>query len=191
MNILKNDGPAAGGGSGGKAHGRALAAGGAIGGKAHGRALAAGGGIGGKAHGRALAAGSANINKLGWTALSLILPAMILLTWLYVAGRGLVPALLLPEPRIVMEEFSRQLTAGTIIGDISISLMRILKGYGLAVLFGGGLGIVMGMSIPAERFFSLTFTSIRQIPMMAWVPLLVMWFGIGEASKVAVIFMAA
>jgi sulfonate transport system permease protein len=49
----------------------------------------------------------------------------------------------------------------------------------------------MGMFVPAERFLSLTFTSIRLIPMMAWVPLLVMWFGIGEASKVAVILMAA
>ncbi|MDR2770912.1 MAG: ABC transporter permease [Clostridiales Family XIII bacterium] len=121
----------------------------------------------------------------------MILPLLILFAWLYVTGEALVPALLLPKPRIVLNEFIVQLTVGTIIEDISISFGRIVKGFGLAVLFGGGLGIIMGMFVPAERFFSLTFTSIRQIPMMAWVPLLVMWFGIGEASKVAVILMAA
>jgi sulfonate transport system permease protein len=130
-------------------------------------------------------------NKMAWTLFSLILPLLILFAWLYVTGEALVPALLLPKPRIVLNEFIVQLTVGTIIEDISISFGRIVKGFGLAVLFGGGLGIIMGMFVPAERFFSLTFTSIRQIPMMAWVPLLVMWFGIGEASKVAVILMAA
>ena len=43
----------------------------------------------------------------------------------------------------------------------------------------------------ANRFFMLTFTAIRQIPMIAWVPILIIWFGIGEESKVAVIFLAA
>jgi sulfonate transport system permease protein len=129
--------------------------------------------------------------KIGWTVFSLILPLMIFLAWLYVTKAALGPALLLPEPKSVLDEFVRQLTGGTIVDDVGISLKRVLKGYGLAVLFGGGLGVVMGMFVPTEHFFALTFTSIRQIPMMAWVPLLVMWFGIGEASKVAVIFMAA
>jgi sulfonate transport system permease protein len=137
------------------------------------------------------AAATSKFGKIGWTAFSLILPFLILLAWLYVTKAGLVPALLLPEPRSVLNEFAKQLTVGTIVNDVAISLNRILKGYGLAVLVGGFLGIVMGMSVTSERFFSLTFTSIRQIPMMAWVPLLVMWFGIGEASKVAVIFMAS
>ena len=49
----------------------------------------------------------------------------------------------------------------------------------------------MGMNKFANRFFMLTFTAIRQIPMIAWVPILIIWFGIGEESKVAVIFLAA
>lgn len=49
----------------------------------------------------------------------------------------------------------------------------------------------MGMSTVANRFFILTFTAIRQIPMIAWVPILIIWFGIGEESKVAVIFLAS
>lgn len=53
------------------------------------------------------------------------------------------------------------------------------------------LGVLMGMNKFANRFFMLTFTAIRQIPMIAWVPILIIWFGIGEESKVAVIFLAA
>lgn len=68
---------------------------------------------------------------------------------------------------------------------------RILKGYALAVVFGLAFGVTMGMSEHANRFFGGLFKAIRQIPMIAWVPLLVMWFGIGEESKVAVIFIAA
>ena len=41
----------------------------------------------------------------------------------------------------------------------------------------------MGMSTVANRFFILTFTAIRQIPMIAWVPILIIWFGIGEESR--------
>jgi sulfonate transport system permease protein len=129
--------------------------------------------------------------KILWILFSFILPVLVVVFW-YVAARAkLVSSLLLPSPKVVIDEFWRQLTVGTLKDDISISLQRIIKGYSLAASIGIFLGVVMGMSRTTERFFSLTFTSLRQIPMMAWVPLLIIWFGIGEESKVAVIFMAA
>ncbi|MDR3240533.1 MAG: ABC transporter permease [Clostridiales bacterium] len=130
-------------------------------------------------------------NKLLWLGFSLILPVLIILLWVYVTHNSILPELLLPRPGKVMEMFWKQITVGTLKNDIRVSLIRILKGYALAAVVGISLGVIMGMSRIAERFFTLTFTSIRQIPMMAWVPLLIMWFGIGEESKVAVIFMAA
>jgi sulfonate transport system permease protein len=129
-------------------------------------------------------------NKWLWAALPLILPFFIALAWLYVTSRGLISKLLLPKPETVARSFAGQIAAGVLQKDILISVRRILTGYSLAAATGILLGVVMGMSRKAERFFSLTFTSIRQIPMMAWVPLLIIWFGIGEDSKVAVIFMA-
>ena len=129
--------------------------------------------------------------RSAWILFSFILPVLVVVFW-YVAARAkLVSSLLLPSPKVVIDEFWRQLTVGTLKDDISISLQRIIKGYSLAASIGVFLGVVMGMSRTTERFFSLTFTSLRQIPMMAWVPLLIIWFGIGEESKVAVIFMAA
>jgi sulfonate transport system permease protein len=126
-----------------------------------------------------------------WILFSFILPTLVVLFWYIAARTRMVSSLLLPSPRTVTDEFWNQLTVGTIKADIAISLNRILKGYALAATIGVFLGVMMGMSRKAERFFSLTFTSLRQIPMMAWVPLLIIWFGIGEESKVAVIFMAA
>jgi len=124
-------------------------------------------------------------------ALGLILPVLVFLAWIIVTETGRIPSLILPKLTVVIREIGYQLTKGTLKKDIAISLARILKGYLLAALVGGALGVIMGMSRKAEKFLSLTFTSIRQIPMMAWVPLLVIWFGIGEESKVAVIFLAA
>jgi sulfonate transport system permease protein len=126
-----------------------------------------------------------------WILFSFILPVLVVVFWYIAARAKLVSSLLLPSPRVVIDEFWQQLTVGTIKADIGISLQRIIKGYSLAATIGVFLGVVMGMSRRAERFLSLTFTSLRQIPMMAWVPLLIIWFGIGEKSKVAVIFMAA
>ncbi|MDR1541346.1 MAG: ABC transporter permease [Clostridiales bacterium] len=122
---------------------------------------------------------------------SLILPALIFSAWHFATVAELVPTLLLPRLDAVGRTLFEQVSKGSIIKDVSISLSRIIKGYALAVAIGVSLGAVMGMSRIAEKFFSLTFTSIRQIPMMAWVPLLVIWFGIGEKSKVAVIFLAS
>ena len=99
--------------------------------------------------------------------------------------------LILPKISTVLETLKEQLGNGTLTGDIGISLSRIAKGYALAVVVGILLGVLMGMNKFANRFFMLTFTAIRQIPMIAWVPILIIWFGIGEESKVAVIFLAA
>ncbi len=130
-------------------------------------------------------------NKLLTTAYIWALPIIIVLLWYYVTVTGKVSALVLPTIGDVITTIYQQLTTGTLRQDLGISLFRIVEGYALAVFFGISLGVLMGMSERVNKFFMLTFTSIRQIPMMAWIPLLVMWFGIEEESKVAVIFLAS
>lgn len=131
-----------------------------------------------------------NFNLLRYLNYSL-LPISIFVFWYVVTKTGEVPTVLLPTIGSVMESLGTQIKSGRLIQDISISLMRILKGYSLAALIGITLGVAMGMNEKINRFFIFTFTSIRQIPMLAWIPLLVMWFGIGEESKIAVIFLAS
>ena len=118
----------------------------------------------------------------------IILPVIIVLAWHFATSTGAMSTLILPRISTVLETLKEQLGNGTLSGDIGISLSRIAKGYALAVVVGILLGVLMGMNKFANRFFMLTFTAIRQIPMIAWVPILIIWFGIGEESKVAVIF---
>lgn len=130
-------------------------------------------------------------NKIENILLMMMLPVIVFIAWHYVTTTGKVPTLILPTIKSVWETILFQLTKGTLLKDLGISLMRIVKGYSLALFFGIALGVLMGMSERVNKFFILTCTSVRQIPMMAWVPLLVMWFGIGEESKVSVIFLAS
>ena len=116
----------------------------------------------------------------------IILPVIIVLAWHFATSTGAMSTLILPKISTVLETLKEQLGNGTLTGDIGISLSRIAKGYALAVVVGILLGVLMGMNKFANRFFMLTFTAIRQIPMIAWVPILIIWFGIGEESKVAV-----
>ena len=124
-------------------------------------------------------------------AFALILPLWIFFLWHVATASGVLSTVVLPTISTVASTLVEQLTTGTFKGDLAISISRILKGYALAAVLGVFFGVVMGMSLAANKFFTLTFQAFRQIPMMAWVPLLVIWFGIGEASKVAVIFLAS
>ena len=67
----------------------------------------------------------------------------------------------------------------------------VLKGYLLSVALGTVLGSLMGMSKTIANLLQPTVTVIRQIPIIAWIPLIILWCGIGELSKVVVIVMAA
>lgn len=122
----------------------------------------------------------------------LILPVFILLFWLLAAEFAWVSPLLLPSPLVVGRTIQMQLgQEGTLLADMSVSLVRILRGYSLGAAVGITFGVLMGMSPKVNTFFMLTLTAIRQVPIMAWIPLLIIWFGIGENSKISVIFLAS
>jgi sulfonate transport system permease protein len=120
-----------------------------------------------------------------------ILPILILVIWLISTGLEVFSPAILPSVSTVLDSFVSQLNSGQLIKDISISLVRVLEGYLIAVVLGVSLGVFMGISEKVNKFFFLTFTSMRQIPMLAWIPLIVLWFGIGESSKIIVIVIAA
>jgi sulfonate transport system permease protein len=131
------------------------------------------------------------LKKIGNFLNYIIFPILIVLIWFYVTEKKLTSVLILPKIDSVIDAFKDEFESGRIIEDMSISLSRVVKGYSLAAIVGISLGVFMGMSEKINKFFTLTFTSIRQVPMMAWIPLLIMWFGIGEESKIAVIFIAS
>lgn len=121
----------------------------------------------------------------------LALPVIIVILWIMATRLELFSAAILPSISTVFDSLKSQLSSGQLIKDISVSLIRVVEGYLIAASLGMTFGVIMGISKKTDKFFSLTFSAIRQIPMLAWIPLIVLWFGIGEASKIIVIVIAA
>lgn len=120
-----------------------------------------------------------------------MIPIVILGVWFGATTCGFVPPGILPGLPKVGESFWGMLKSGQLIGDLTVSLVRVVKGYILSAFMGILLGSLVGMSRTFRELLSPVVTVIRQIPMIAWIPLIILWFGIGEMSKVVIIVLAA
>jgi len=116
---------------------------------------------------------------------------LFLVIWQAVAFVRLVPALFLPGPLDTLNALVGLVRAGTIWRDLGVSGEELLIGYGLSILAGLPLGILIGwyrrMSYAADPFINFLYST----PRIALLPLLIIWFGIGVASKIAVVFLGA
>ncbi len=108
---------------------------------------------------------------------------------------NLISTKFLPSPVGLFKEFldiSRSGYAGTsLVDDILASFLRMVAGFVLSAVVAIPVGIAMGMSVAVRGLLAPIFNSLRPVPSIGLIPLMVLWFGIGEASKVAVIFLAS
>lgn len=109
-----------------------------------------------------------------------------LLLWEIIARVSKSPELL-PAPTVVAIAFWEMLVSGQLLRALRDSSVRVLVGYVLGALAGVGTGLVLGGVRGADKTLGLVFEFLKGIPPIALVPLLVIWLGIGEASKYAVI----
>lgn len=94
----------------------------------------------------------------------------------------------LPAPLDVVRNIVQGAVTGTIWPDMWISISRIMIGFLLAVAIGIPLGILIGTFKSVEAFLQPVAEFIRYMPVPAFIPLIMMWVGIGENAKIAVIF---
>lgn len=123
------------------------------------------------------------VNVINYSALSII----IFISWYYVTNKGQVSSLLLPSIGQVKESFIVQLNNGQLFKDISSSVITVAKGFFVGGILGVVFGILMGTFPRFNKFFSFIFDAIRQIPGLAWFPLIILWFGIGDLSKIILV----
>lgn len=121
--------------------------------------------------------------------LGIIFPLGILVIWHFITTNGAVPELLLPRPANIWNAFLKYCRDGTLLEDVLVSLSRVVRGYLAGAILGVVLGLLMGIFAPVNEFFSLTLNALRQIAPLAWIPLLMLWFGIGDLSKEVLIAM--
>ncbi|GHV78944.1 ABC transporter permease [Spirochaetia bacterium] len=118
---------------------------------------------------------------------SLIVPAILVLLWQLAANNGLIRVNIVPSPEGIWESFLKQVSKGTLQKHIFVSLRRVLFGYALGGVLGIATGTLMGLFRLFERAMRFLIEIMRPIPIVAWVPVLILWSGIGERSKIIVI----
>jgi NitT/TauT family transport system permease protein len=108
-----------------------------------------------------------------------------------VARSGQFPAALLPTlPRVASTLFAG-LMDGTLLAHAFYTLYRVVLGFSLAVVFGLPLGILMARFRRVENFFLPLVSALMPIPSLAWVPVFILWFGLGNTVTVLIVFYAA
>lgn len=121
----------------------------------------------------------------------LVLPLALLLLWEATSHSGLVNPQFLPPLEKVATTAWRELTGGELLFDLIASLRRDLTGFAIGTVLGGAIGVLLGLSKIADRIFTAWFNGLKQIALLAWIPLISIWFGFDQAAKVVFIALAA
>lgn len=119
------------------------------------------------------------------------IPVLIILVWEFASQNGYVKVTLLPPPSQIIKKLWSLCLTGVLFKNILISLQRVVKGYLLGAFLGVGIGILMGLFPVVRKGLSFLTNLLRPIPMLAWIPVFILWLGIGETTKVCVIALAA
>jgi sulfonate transport system permease protein len=127
------------------------------------------------------------IRTIARSALGWIVPLLILLAWEAACRARLVAPNLLPPPSAVLGVAIELARTGELAFHLRATLGRVAAGFGAGVAAATLLGALTGTSPLWRRLLDPTFQALRSIPSIAWVPLFVLWLGIAEAPKVALI----
>jgi len=116
--------------------------------------------------------------------ISVLIPIAI---WLLLRATNQVNELFLPTPVDVFGAARDMISSGDIFNDTKASLVRVMIGFGIAALISVPLGLAMGSFKSIQALFEPVIGLIRYLPATAFVPLLLIWFGLGEEPKIALI----
>ena len=116
--------------------------------------------------------------SIGW-----LLPLTILLGWEALSRAGLIAATVLPAPSAVALAFWKLLLSGELLRNVWVSSWRALAGFAIGGSIGFVLGLANGLSRLSRDMTDTTLQMVRNIPHLALIPLVILWFGIGEEAK--------
>jgi taurine transport system permease protein len=126
--------------------------------------------------------------------ISLASGAVILAIWWIVADLRLVPHLFLPTPMEVataaVSIFEDGYANATLFEHVGASLLRIFTAAAIAIVLGTPIGLMMGLNKWAKGVFDTPIEFYWPLPPLAYLPLMIIWLGIGETSKIALLSLA-
>jgi sulfonate transport system permease protein len=129
----------------------------------------------------------ARLSRLARPALGLLLPVGAALAWELIVWLGYSSGRLVPPPSRVFATLVDLARSGELLTHITATLTRVGLGFGFGVIAGTILGAISGYWALARRPLDPTVQALRAIPSLAWVPLFILWLGIFETSKIALI----
>jgi NitT/TauT family transport system permease protein len=124
-------------------------------------------------------------------ALGIAFFVVFVAAWAAVTLGGLVPRTFLADPWTMLQEGWSLFTRFGFAKDIAITVWRVVGGFVIAAAIAVPLGIAMGAYKPIEAFFEPFVSFARYLPASAFIPLLILWAGIGEMQKLLVIFIGS
>ncbi len=137
---------------------------------------------------------AAGLSRRTWLGSGTVL-VVLLAWWVMTSQTGWISPARFPAPKEVWEALTQICIEGygngLLYQHILHSLKLVLMGFSVAVGIGVPLGLLMGYSRKAETLINPAFLLLRPIPPLAWIPLAIVWLGLGDAAKILVIFVAA
>ena len=127
------------------------------------------------------------LRLVGWV----VVPLALLGLWQAVTAAQVFSPVALPAPGAVWSAGVNLAERGELTGHIAISTQRVLLGFGIGAVLGLVAGAAIGLSRLADTLFAPSIGAFRAVPSLAWVPLLLLWLGIAETSKVTLIAIGA
>lgn len=117
-------------------------------------------------------------NAAGW-----ILPVALIVVWEAASRLGGLPATILPAPSNVLAAAWRLLKSGELATNVGVSFLRAITGFVVGGGIGLALGLANGLSSLSEKITDTTLQMVRNVPHLALIPLVILWFGIEEEAK--------
>ncbi|CAM2811189.1 sulfonate transport system permease protein [Salinicoccus roseus] len=116
-----------------------------------------------------------------------LLPVLLVAVWEVLSRTGVFPAYQLPAPSTILSTIREMAQDGSLYSHVGITTFRVFAGFIIGTLLAIVLGSIVGFYEKAEQIFDPMIQAFRSIPSLAWVPLFILWMGIGEPSKVTMI----
>lgn len=120
----------------------------------------------------------------------LILPIFIVIIWFIVSKLHMFNEYILPSPQKILITAVGLIKSGELIRNLLVSLIRVILGFTITFLFSFPLAVFIGLRPKVMPYIEPFIEFMRHVPPIATIPMLILWFGIGEVSKFFVIFLA-
>jgi len=127
-------------------------------------------------------------SKIVKTSISI---AIILLIWTVITKMELVSSYVLPSPSKVLNSFVKMIQSGEIFEDIYISYLRVLQGFFIATLLAFLLAMVRVTLPKYNDYYESIVQFLKNVPPLSLIPLLILWLGIGETTKISIIVLTS